>query len=453
MAPLPSGRMSEPILGYAQAPDGALLAYRVYGDGPTDLAIQLDWSQPLELLWEDPVDRAWQETLAESFRIVAHDRRATGASSRNVPPPTLEQRAADTLTVLDAVGMARPVLFGWLESGSVNALIAGTRPERAAALIWLNPAPRATWAPDYPWGTSPERTAQERDMLSGWGTLAYSRWFVEDQVASGNPFSSIDPERFAQHDRLWATPDIARLMADAWNQTDVRAILPSIQTPTLILAHRDRPDAEREMRYVASLFPQARLELMPGSAWAAEDARTWIEVIRSFVGIERPPTDLDTVLATVLFTDIVGSTERQAAVGDRAWKTVVERHHDLVRRELDRWRGTERDTAGDGFFATFDGPARAVRCALEIRERVRDLGLEIRAGVHTGECEIVDRKVGGLAVSIGARVAATAGPSEVLVSQTVKDLVAGSGLTFSDAGERELKGVPDRWHLWQAAAA
>jgi class 3 adenylate cyclase len=196
-------------------------------------------------------------------------------------------------------------------------------------------------------------------------------------------------------------------------------------------------------------MPTAEIREMPGDAWRTDEFPAWAEEIRDFVGAERPPAALSTVLATVLFTDIVGSTQRSAELGDRAWKDLVERHHAVVRDSLHRLNGTEIDTAGDGFYATFDGPARAIQCALDITERVRDLGVEIRAGIHTGECEVIDGKVGGLAVSIGARVAANAGPSEVLVSQTVKDLTAGSGLTFEDAGDHELKGVPGRWHLYR----
>jgi class 3 adenylate cyclase len=200
-------------------------------------------------------------------------------------------------------------------------------------------------------------------------------------------------------------------------------------------------------------MPNAEVAIVPGAAWSIEGQRPFFDEIRRFIGVERPPAALDTILSTVLFTDIVNSTEKQASLGDRGWKGLVERHHSVVREALDRWHGVENDTAGDGFYATFDGPARAIHCAQEIAERVRDLGIEVRAGIHTGECEVIDGKCGGLTVSIGARVAAIAGPSEVLVSQTVKDLVAGSGFAFEDAGEHEMKGVPDRWHLYRGVGA
>jgi class 3 adenylate cyclase len=213
--------------------------------------------------------------------------------------------------------------------------------------------------------------------------------------------------------------------------------------------HKERKDSLDVAEYVAARMPAAEVRAMPGDAWKQEDFPAWAEQVRDFIGVERPPAAFNTVLATVLFTDIVGSTQRSAQMGDREWKDLLQRHHAIVRDSLHRFDGTEVDTAGDGFYATFDGPARAIRCALDIAERVHELGMEIRAGIHTGECELIDGKVGGLAVSIGARVAANAGPSEVLVSQTVKDLVAGSGLAFEDADEHELKGVPDRWHLYR----
>jgi hypothetical protein len=247
--------------------------------------------------------------------------------------------------------------------------------------------------------------------------------------------------------RHTTTPDVAMEFSRIWYETDVRSVLPSIQTPTLLLTGDSVAEVD-ETKYVASLLPNATVDILKGQAgW--EDSGQMVNAIRAFVGIETPPADIDTILSSVMFTDIVGSTEMQASLGDHSWKDLVQRHHATVRHSLDRWRGTEVDTAGDGFYATFDGPARAIRCAQEIRDRVHDLGIEVRVGVHTGECEIINDKVGGIAVTIGARIAAMAGPSDVLISQTVKDLVAGSALTFADAGEHELKGVPERWHLYR----
>jgi class 3 adenylate cyclase len=256
----------------------------------------------------------------------------------------------------------------------------------------------------------------------------------------------------AKASRNACTPDVARSLAEIWYETDVRDVLPSVKVPTLIVAGSDQPRDRERSAYVASLIPGAETALFPGNVLSEENTRAIADTMRRFIGVGRSATELDTVLSTVLFTDIVGSTERQAQIGDHAWKELVQRHHAVVRAALQRWRGVENDTAGDGFYATFDGPARAIRCGLEIAERVRVLGLEVRAGVHTGECELVDGKHAGITVSIGARVATLAGPSELLVSQTVKDLVAGSGLAFEDAGEHELKGVPDRWRIYRVTA-
>lgn len=254
-------------------------------------------------------------------------------------------------------------------------------------------------------------------------------------------------------------PDVIMELNRIWWETDVRAVLPTVQAPTLLLVTEGLGNTEQVADHVASLMPDARVEAFP-----AEEGKTWpsgrdeiqryaqpkLELLQRFIGIEPRRARVDTVLSTVMFTDIVGSTEQQARLGDRGWKDLVERHHAAVRKALGDWRGAENDTAGDGFYATFDGPARAIHCAQEVRDTVRSLGIEIRAGVHTGECELIDGKAGGIAVTIGARIAALAHPSQVLVSQTVKDLVAGSGFTFEPAGEHDLKGVPDRWRLFSA---
>jgi class 3 adenylate cyclase len=252
------------------------------------------------------------------------------------------------------------------------------------------------------------------------------------------------------YSRQTATPDVAAELSRIWHETDIRAVLPSVQVPALLVVDEHYKSDIQLAEYVASMMPDVQLALAPGLG--PEDNEALLEVVRPFLGVSRAAPELDTILATVLFTDVVGSTEKQAALGDRGWKRLVEQHHALVRDALGRWRGIENDTAGDGFYATFDGPARAIRCALEIVERVQDLGIEVRAGVHTGECELIEGKCAGITVSIGARVASRAGPSQVLVSQTVRDLVAGSGFSFEDAGEHQLKGVPDRWRLLRAVA-
>jgi len=441
--------VDDSTFGYAQTADGVYIGYRVDGDGPIDIAWQSDWPGNIDLEWQDLMGRAWLVALRSFSRVITHDPRGIGLSSRNVDLPTLETRVSDLTTVLNTIGVRRPVLLGALATGAVNILAAATRPRLPKAIAWLEPIPRYAWAEDFPWGASPEDRESEREFLDLWGTDAYAKAFAQEEADLDNVMPPEIVEYMAVASRGACTPDVARKMADIWYEIDVREILGTVATPTLLLVHEDRKDSVEKAEYVASRMPAAEIRRMPGSSWTLEECPAWAEQIRDFIGLERPAATLNTVLATVLFTDIVGSTERQSALGDRAWKDLVQRHHAVVREALGRFGGSEADTAGDGFYATFEGPARAIHCALDIGERVRDLGIEIRAGIHTGECEIIDGKVGGLAVSIGARVASNAGPSEVLVSQTVRDLVAGSGLAFEDAGEHELKGVPDRWRLYR----
>jgi class 3 adenylate cyclase len=299
-----------------------------------------------------------------------------------------------------------------------------------------------TRAPDYPYGSSPEILQRFRqDTAEHWGTDAYR---FGDWQSSGADTEAVP---WGWLSRQTATPDVALEMAWIADATDVRAAMPAITAPVLLLAReRDRETLE----YLATLLRQPQIRLYPGEdVLKIHEQAAVLDAIREFVGIELAAPELDTILSTVLFTDVVGSTQKQAAMGDHRWKGVIEEHHAIVRDALGRWRGLESDTAGDGFYATFDGPARAIRCAMEIGHRVRDLGIEIRAGVHTGECQLMDGKISGITVSIGARVAAHAIASEVLVSQTVKDLVAGSGLAFEGAGEHELKGVPGPWRLYR----
>jgi class 3 adenylate cyclase/pimeloyl-ACP methyl ester carboxylesterase len=443
-----------PDTHYAKTPDGVYIAYQVIGDGPIDVVWQSDWPGNIDVEQEEPLGKVWIREVSSFSRLILHDRRGIGLSSRNVALPNLETRVSDLLVVLDAVGSERPVLTGVFESGAPNALLAATRPELVHSMVWMEPDPRFAWAPDWPWGRASHDMENEIEGLELWGTLAYGRAFVADEASKGNEFSvDFDTDALAawmaKASRNACTPDVARALAQIWYETDIRAVLPSIQVPTLIQVKAGSPEESARSRYVASLIPGAELQEMPGGSWTEEDMRLAADGIRGFVGAERTYLELDTILSTVLFTDIVGSTKKQAALGDHGWKELIEQHHAAVRGSLARWHGVENDTAGDGFYATFDGPARAIRCAQEVTHQVRNLGIEIRAGVHTGECELIDGKVGGLAVTIGARVAATAGPSEVRISQTVKDLVAGSGLTFEDAGEHELKGVPDQWHLYR----
>lgn len=436
--------MTNPETDYAITPDGVYLAYQTLGVGPPDIVWQPDWPGNIDYEWEGT---PLFDGLASFGRLIMHDHRGVGLSSRDVALPDLETRVADLRVVLDAAGIDRPVLCGVYNSGSVNALLAASDPERVHSLVWVQPGARSAWAPDYPWGATPQYQETEVAELKTWGTSRYGMAHIEHEGAFGNELPAEWAELISRQSRNACTPDVARRMAEIWWETDVRAILPAVRCPTLILGRE--ADDMSELEYIASLMPNAELRSLPSGPWSDEHFDAQLNEIRRFIGIEAPPPDLDSFLAAVLFTDIVESTSRQAALGDARWKTLLEQHHAAVRESIARWRGSEVDTAGDGFYATFDGPARAVRCALDIGAHVRDLGLEIRAGVHVGECTLIDNKVSGLPVTIGARIASRAGASEVLVSQTVKDLVPGSGLAFEQAGEHELKGVPDTWRLYR----
>ena len=433
---------------YARTSDGVYLGYQTAGDGPIDIVWQPDWPGNIDMEWEFRVVRGYLDAFSSFGRLILHDHRGVGLSSRGVAIPNLETRVADLVTLLDVVEAKRPSLVGWGSSASVHALLASTRPELVSSMVWMDATPRTRRAPDYPWGRTTEELDAELDALQTWGTEDYSRVFAEEQREAGTSVPEEDAKAFAKASRNACTPDVAIELAKMWAETDVRHVLPSIRIPSLFLSQPGSGDREQTRDTAARVLGSELVEIegIPFSP-AVIDAVT--EAIRRFVGATRPIVDLDTKLTTVLFTDVVGSTEHLSSLGDRRWKDIVEKHHSVVRESLARWQGTEMDTAGDGFYATFDGPARGIRCALEIAERVRDLGLELRSGLHTGECRLIDGKVAGLAVSIGARIAGTAGSSEVRVSQTVKDLVAGSGFVFHDAGEHELKGVPERWRLYR----
>ncbi|MEX0984562.1 MAG: adenylate/guanylate cyclase domain-containing protein [Actinomycetota bacterium] len=439
--------------GYARAADAAYIGYRIDGDGPVDIVQQPDWPGNIDLDWDDPWSASWLRGVAAMGRLITHDHRGVGLSSRDMGIPALETRVADLQCVLDAAHAELPVMIGFLSTGAVNAMACAMLPELARALVWMEPMARFAWAPDYPWGRRWEELDEELAQIASWGTDEYGRWMLQNEAATGNTMPGSMARSFTKMSRNACTPDTARALSKMWYETDVRGILPSVRTPTLLLIHEERTDQVEQARYIADLMPAAEVRIMPGAAWTIEEQPAWLDAIRRFVGEDLPAAPHDTILATVMFTDIVDSTAIQAREGDRAWKELIERHHAMVRGLLDRHGGIEQDTAGDGFYVRFDGPARAIRCAREIGEAVRQLGLEIRAGVHTGECEIADGKCSGISVTIGARVMAHAGTSEVMVSQTVKDLVAGSGLTFEDAGEHELKGVPDRWRLYRVVNA
>jgi len=440
-----------PQTRYAKAPDGTSIAYQVVGDGPVDLVYASGIWSNVELMWEHPLWAHFLKRLVRFSRLILFDMRGVGLSDRGPEPPVLELQRDDVGAVMDAAGSEDAIVFGGASAATMAMLFAATHPDRTKALILYAPVAKTVSTPDFPYGKTPEEQA------------VFFERFVRE-VGTGRNLQLQAPsiagdERFvewwARFERLVASPSAYEELARIFTEVDVRDVLSAIHVPTLVI-HRegDRIVLERQARYVADQIANATYVELPGEDHVpfVGDADAILDEVERFVTGRRPIARTDTVLATVLFTDIVDSTRRQAELGDAGWKDLVERHNAVVRDLLKEYRGEEQDTAGDGFFVRFDGPARAIRCAQHIVGSVRPFGIEIRAGLHTGECEIVDGKCGGLSVSIGARVMANAGPSEVLVSQTVKDLVAGSGLAFEDAGEHELKGVPDRWRLYRAAS-
>jgi pimeloyl-ACP methyl ester carboxylesterase len=435
-----------PETRYAKSGD-VNIAYQVLGEGPLDLVYVPGWISNVELMWEEPAHAHVLGRLARFSRLIVFDKRGTGLSDP-VPLdrlPTLEERMDDVRAVMDAVGCARAAIFGFSEGGVMSALFAATYPQRTIALALFGTFAKRVWSPDYPWAPTPENREREfEDLERNWADR-----MDLDQLAPSE--SEAFKSRLASYFRRSASPGAAVALLRMNTQHDIREVLPSIRVPALVIHRSDDRDVKvEEGRWIAARIPGAKYVELPGDShtlWGG-DTDAVVDEIQEFLTGVRPVPEPDRVLATVLFTDIVGSTERALELGDRRWRDLLSAHDAAVRRELERFRGREIDTAGDGFLATFDGPARAVRCAAAIGEVVRDLGLEVRAGVHTGECELDDGKVRGIAVHTGARIAALAGPGEVLASSTVKDLVSGSGLEFEDRGQHELKGVPGEWRLY-----
>jgi class 3 adenylate cyclase len=442
---------------YASSGDVSI-AYQVVGHGPFDLVYVPPWISHVELAWEVPSLAAYFRRLASFCRLIRFDKRGTGMSDRVGSLPTLETRMDDLRAVMDAAGSERAAIIGVSEGGPMAILFAATYPDRVWALVLEGSYARTLWAPDYPWGRGEQEF--ERGLaegMHGWGTHEHSLGVARSLAPSG---SEADWNPLAKMIRQGASPGAARDLERMARQIDVRHALPAIQVPTLVLNRTDEaPFIVASSRHLAERITGARHIEFPGHdhAMFVGDPDGLARQIETFVNeawAELPHrSEPTTVLATLLFTDIVGSTEKMAELGDRRWRELLNEHHRTVRRQLARFGGIEMDTAGDGFFARFDGPARAIRCAQAITAGVRQLGMQVRAGLHTGECEVADGKVAGIAVSIGARIAATAEPSEVLVSSTVKDLVAGSGLAFDDRGPRELKGVPGEWRLYAVTAS
>jgi class 3 adenylate cyclase len=417
------------------------IAYQVVGDGPIDLVLVPGFVSHVEGWWEEPLCAGFFERLATFSRLLLFDKRGTGLSDRVAHVPTLEQRMADVRAVMEAAGSERAAVLGISEGGAMSALFAATYPERTSALVLYG-----TFAEFRSWVPTPQHLEHFlRAIDETWGTGQSLPHFA--------PSVAEDP-RFrrwwARHERLGASPGAAMELMRMNSEIDVRHVLPAIHVPTLVL-HRtgDVTVSVEAGRYQAAQIPGARYVELPGVDHLpfVGDREAILNEIEEFLTGVRPAPEPDRVLATVLFTDIVGSTERAARLGDRGWRDLLRAHHAVVRRELARFRGREIGTAGDGFLATFDGPARGIRCADAIRDAIRQLGIEVRAGLHTGEIEILDDDVGGIAIHISARVVASAGPGEVLVSSTVRDLVAGSGIQFEDRGIHTLKGVPGEWRL------
>jgi pimeloyl-ACP methyl ester carboxylesterase len=443
-----------PETRYAKSGD-VNIAYQVVGEGPLDLVLVHGWVQSFDAAWDiEPIERFYQR-LASFSRLILFDKRGTGLSDR-VPLddlPSLETRMDDMRAVMDDVGSERAAVLGHSEGGAMCALFAATYPERTRALVMSGSAARTRWAPDYPIGATDDVLEElERSILENWGVE-----LIRSLLQQLAPTIADDEELVQAHARAAlraASPAAAAALTRMSAMIDVRHVLPAIRVPTLVLHRADEVLADAS-RYVGERIPGAKVVELPGNEhmpWLG-DQDAALDEIEAFLTGVRPHPALDRVLATVLFTDIVGSTELAADLGDRRWRGLLEQHNALVRRELARFRGRELNTAGDGFLATFDGPARAVACAVSIRESARALGLQIRFGLHTGELELAGSEIRGIAVHTGARVAAKAGPGEVLASSTVKDLVAGSGLEFEDRGSHELKGVPGEWRLYAVAGA
>jgi class 3 adenylate cyclase/pimeloyl-ACP methyl ester carboxylesterase len=448
-----------PETRYARSGD-VYIGYQVFGDGPFDLVVVPGAMSNIEYGWELETWGEYYGALASFARVLLFDKRGTGISDPVVDGAvSLEQRMDDIRAVMDAAGSEQAALMGAAEGAAMVAVFAATYPERTAALVLQMPMVRGTWAPNYPWG------ARDEDELE---TFLSTPQDVAETIATSIQSRRGD-KRFAEwlgsYMRLSSSPSTSMSHQRMNLRIDARDALGTIRVPTLV-THRMAPGAERTRspllpndpdasRYVAGRIPGSRfVELSPGDLppWAG-DFDELVAVVREFLTSAYEagawsPREPERVLATLLFTDIVGSTARAVELGGARWRDLVEQHHAIVRRQLIRFRGREIDTAGDGFFASFDGPARAVRCACGIVDEVRELDLEVRAGLHSGECELIDGKVGGVAVHIGARVAATAGPGEVCVSRTVKDLVAGSGLEFEERGSHELKGIGGDWELF-----
>jgi len=436
-----------PRTRYARSSD-LNIAYQVFGSGPLDLVYVPGWVSHVEEAWENAEYAEFLRGLASFSRVLMFDKRGTGLSDPVALErlPTLEERMDDVRAVMDAAQSRRAAIFGVSEGGNMSVLFAASFPERTTALVTFGVYAKRIWSEDYPWAPRPEERAREIEAVE-------REWAQLDPTPLAPAATAEQLQALARYIRRAASPGAAAALLRMNTEIDVRHVLPTLSVPTLVL-HRthDRDVYLEEGRWIASEIPQARFVELAGDShlpWFG-DSNAVLEEIEEFLTGVRPTERSSRVLATILFTDIVGSTEVAAQIGDRGWREILASHHAIVRQELIRHRGVEVDTAGDGFLARFDGPARAIRCATAIVAAVRDqLGLELRSGIHTGECEVVDGKLAGIAVHTGARVASVAHANEVLVSATVKALVAGSGLEFESRGSTTLKGIPGEWELFR----
>ena len=430
------------------------IAYQIVGSGALDLVLNHGWVSNIDLQWDEPRLATFLTRLASFARLITFDKRGSGLSDRVAVTelPTLEQRMDDLRAVMDAAGSKQAALFGVSEGGAMCLLFAATHPERVRAVLTFGTYAKRVWSPDYPWAPTPEqREAEYAEILETWGTAVDMANIFPSMVGNASFRDWI-----GAYFRGAASPAAAVALLRMNTQTDIRAVLPTVRVPALIMNRTEDGDVKaNEARYIASQIPGAKLELFAGAdhvPWVGHTDEI-VEEIEEFLTGARHATAGDRVLATILCTDIVGSTEHLVRLGDRSWRELLDNHHALVRRQLERYQGREIDTAGDGFFAAFDGPARGIRCARAVVESGADLGVEIRAGLHTGECEVIGEKLTGIAVHTAARVSAAAEPSEVLITRTVRDLVAGSGISFADRGERSLKGLPEHVHLFAVQSA
>ena len=442
--------VDSPETHYAKTADGVHIAYQVLGDGPFDLVLVTGYVSHVELAWDDPEIADFLRALASFSRLILFDRRGLGLSDPVQGAPTIEDRMQDVRAVMDAAGSERAALLGISEGGPMSMVFAATYPERVSALVLYGTFARLTEADGYPWG-------YRSDVFEGFVDAKIAAWGGDDTVDVFAPSRAEDGEfrrRWAAFERRATSPGAYRSLMDMNAETDVRDVLSSIRVPTLVL-HRleDIPVRIGNGRYLSEHIAGARFVELPGGDhfFFVGDTGRLLEEVEEFLTGRRSVHEQDRVLATVLFTDIVGSTEQAIRLGDTGWRRLLDQHDQLTRREVDRWRGRVIKSTGDGALATFDGPARAIRCATGLQAALRSEQVSIRVGLHTGEIELRDDDIGGIGVHIAARVEALAAPGEVLVTKTVTDLVAGSGISFADRGVHDLKGVPGNWQLYAVA--